>query len=100
MNDFQGNDDEKNFLIKKINAYGRLNEFLQAVEASHSRQDMIKEWARAPEGERIFDLRLEDLAEVSTSEQRLKKSWQIIVERLFSETSWTFFLKSKTLPEG
>lgn len=65
---FVGNGDEKTYFVDSDNAYGRLDEFLDDVQAGDSREDMIKKWTvKNDNGVRSFDTSLEKIVAVNAS---------------------------------
>lgn len=69
LDSYRHNNDEKQQIISKSNAYGILDEFLDDVEDKESRSDMLAEWTTLKAGVRTFNLQHEDLAAVSSSER-------------------------------
>ena len=61
------NNNENSVKITKTNAYGRLDEFLEAAENDNSRKKMLNKWSVDGGSARYFDLTNNDLAVVSPS---------------------------------
>ena len=69
LEDYRGNSQEKSAEVTKANAYGRLDEFLEAAEQDNSRSKMLNKWTDDLGSQRYFDLSLDDLAAPSQSER-------------------------------
>jgi uncharacterized protein (DUF2252 family) len=61
---FRGNDAEEGARFTENNTYGLLDDFLREVEQESSRGALLAKWTSSQDGERAFDLSLEDLAPV------------------------------------
>jgi uncharacterized protein (DUF2252 family) len=62
---YRGNDDEGATSFTRNNTYGLLDDFLEKVEESSSRDELLDAWTLIQGGRRIFDLALEDLDPVT-----------------------------------
>ncbi|CAB9497550.1 Uncharacterized protein conserved in bacteria (DUF2252) [Seminavis robusta] len=71
MASYRGNSDETNKIFTKSNTYGKLDNFLNAVEKDESRQKMLAKWCLMSNGSRYFDLtyyKLENASEVKKAD--------------------------------
>ena len=71
LEDYRGNNDEKNEKVTKSNAYGKLDDFLEDVEDDNSRKKMLNKWTNVGSNGRYFDLSYEKLESVSSSDRSL-----------------------------
>jgi len=69
LDDYCGNNDEKNAKITRSNAYGKLDEFLDDTENDNSRKKMLNKWTHVGSNGRYFDLAYEKLEAVSSNER-------------------------------
>ncbi|EGJ29470.1 hypothetical protein LYNGBM3L_63840 [Moorena producens 3L] len=70
MASYRGNDRELETYFTKDNTYGKLDDFLEGVEASESRQKMLKKWTELDPNQRRFNLSKVKLGKPTASERQ------------------------------
>lgn len=61
MASYRGNDGETERRFDRHNTYGLLDDFLDEVERTGSREEMLDDWTSSASGERVFELALDEL---------------------------------------
>ncbi|MCA9680823.1 MAG: DUF2252 family protein [Myxococcales bacterium] len=80
MAGFRGNDGELGFAATAASSYGLLDDFLDDVESSESRLEMLEDWTVLQGGVRVFDMQNPDLAAVDPAiVAQIQQAWPAYV---------------------